>query len=175
MAFESGLTMKTYFSPEDDTTQAFLNFLQSAKKTIHIAIFAFHLPLAMKILLEKHKEGLEVRMVIDHREAHGRYEHPEIKKLRAAGIPVIEGTSQEDEIMHHKFAVIDGESVLAGSWNFSETASKEDNYFDIVTNTERAQLFLKHWHNIENYMSTHDAGYNPQLQQNSNQPSKQGN
>lgn len=164
MALESGLTMKTYFAPEDDTTQAFVDFLKTAKKSIHIAIFAFHLPAAMDVLLQKKKDGLDVQMVIDHREAHGHYEHPEIVKLRKAGIPVIEGTSQKDEIMHHKFAVVDGESVLAGSWNFSETASKEDNYFDIVTNKARAQLFLKHWGNINQFMRTHDQHDNPQLQ-----------
>ena len=63
--------------------------------------------------------------------------------------------------MHHKFAVRDKDTVLAGSWNFSESASLESNYFDVIQSPERAALFLSKWQEIWDFMSTHDESKQP--------------
>ncbi|HEV2121394.1 MAG TPA: phospholipase D-like domain-containing protein, partial [Chloroflexota bacterium] len=40
-----------------------------------------------------------------------------LRIVRAAGIPVV--ADERRAIMHHKFAVVDGQRVLTGSWNFT--------------------------------------------------------
>jgi phosphatidylserine/phosphatidylglycerophosphate/cardiolipin synthase-like enzyme len=121
-----------------------------------------HLPPLIDELIQLHKRGVDVALVCDHTQARGKYEHPEIEQLRAAGIPLVEGTSQKHKIMHHKFAVRDKTTVLSGSWNFSLSASEENNYFDIVESPERAALFLSKWQEMWDWIVENE----PQLQEN---------
>jgi phosphatidylserine/phosphatidylglycerophosphate/cardiolipin synthase-like enzyme len=93
---------------------------------------------------------------MDHTQAHGKYEAPEITALVQAGCDVTIGSSQKHAIMHHKFAVVDGVHVLAGSWNFSLTASKENNFLQIVSNLDMAALFLAKWQEMHDYMQIHE-------------------
>jgi phosphatidylserine/phosphatidylglycerophosphate/cardiolipin synthase-like enzyme len=126
---------------------------------LRIAVYGLHLPPLIEALIELHNAGKDVALVIDHTQARGTYENPEVKQLLAAGVPLLEGTSQKHKIMHHKFAVRDKESVLSGSWNFSQSASEESNYFDIVDSTDRATLFLSKWQEIWDWISTHEQKY----------------
>lgn len=150
------LGIQTYFSPDDDTQQVFLDFLNQAQHSIYIAIYAFHLPLASQILLTKRQSNLVVAMIMDRSQAHGHYERTEVRQLMKSGIDVTIGDSQKHHIMHHKFAVVDTVHVLAGSWNFSEEASLEDNYIQIVTNQDLAQLFLDKWRQIHDWIHLHE-------------------
>ena len=159
MALDVGLRMSTYFSPDDDTQQVFLDLIRSTKQHLRIAIYGMHLPPLIDELLALHKEGKDVALVIDHTQARGTYEHPEIEQLRSAGVPILEGTSDHHKIMHHKFAVRDKETVLSGSWNFSESASLESNYFDVVESPDRAALFLDKWQEMYDWINTHEQKY----------------
>lgn len=159
MSIEVGLKMSTYFSPDDDTQGIFLQFIKSTKSHLRIAIYGLHLPPLIDDLIALHKRGVDVALVIDHTQARGTYEKPEVIELLKAGVPLLEGTSDKHKIMHHKFAVRDKEITLSGSWNFSETASLESNYFDVVESLERAALFLSKWQEMWDWISTHESKY----------------
>lgn len=160
MTLETGLTIKTVFSPDDDTQAEFLNFIQATKNHLRIAVYGLHLPPLIDDILKLHQSGVDVALVCDHTQARGTYEHPEIEQLRAAGVPLLEGSSEKHKIMHHKFAVRDHSAVLSGSWNFSLSASDESNYFDIVENKDRAALFLSKWQEMWDWISTHEQTWN---------------
>ncbi len=159
MGLDVGLKMSTYFSPDDDTQKVFLDFIRGTQNHLRIAIYGLHLPPFIEDILALHKSGIDVALVIDHTQARGTYEHPEVEQLRQASVPLLEGTSEKHKIMHHKFAVRDKEAVLSGSWNFSETASLESNYFDVVQSPERAALFLTKWQEIHDFMTAHEQKY----------------
>ncbi|KPV42032.1 phospholipase D-like domain-containing protein [Alicyclobacillus ferrooxydans] len=159
MSAEVGLKVATYFSPDDDTQRVFLDFIRQARSQLRIAIYGLHLPPLIDELVNLHRSGVDVALVIDHTQARGKYERPEVEQLRAAGVQLLQGTSEKHHIMHHKFAVRDGVSVLSGSWNFSESASLESNYFDVVDSDVRAQLFLSKWQEIWDWVSSHEQKY----------------
>jgi phosphatidylserine/phosphatidylglycerophosphate/cardiolipin synthase-like enzyme len=150
------IDIQTYFSPNDDTEKIFLDFINNTKEHLRIAVYGLHLPKLIDSLLDLHKRGVDIALVIDHTQARGKYENPEVKQLIDAGIPLLEGTSEKHKIMHHKFAVRDKEFVLSGSWNFSESASEENNYFDIIQSEHRANLFLLHWQEMWNWIEKNE-------------------
>lgn len=153
------LDIETYFSPDEDTKGKFLEFIQGTQTHLRIAIYGLHLPELVDSLIKLHNQGVDVALVCDHTQARGTYERPEILQLRAAGIPLWEGTSQKHRILHHKFAVRDQDTVLAGSWNFSQSASDEANYFDIIKQAVRAQRFLKIWDELAEFIKLHEGQY----------------
>jgi phosphatidylserine/phosphatidylglycerophosphate/cardiolipin synthase-like enzyme len=148
--------IQTYFSPNDDTEKVFLDFINNTKEHLRVAVYGLHLPKLIDSLIDLHKRGVDVAIICDHSQARGKYENPEIKQLLTAGVPLLEGTSEKHKIMHHKFAVRDKEFVLSGSWNFSESASLEDNYFDIIQSEHRAKLFLMKWQEIWDWIQQHE-------------------
>jgi phosphatidylserine/phosphatidylglycerophosphate/cardiolipin synthase-like enzyme len=149
-------TRKTYFSPQDDTLQAFLNFIQTAQKKIRIADYSFNLKPLVELLIEKRKAGIDVQLVLDKSQSEGVTEKPEIKQLRAAKIPFVIGTSDKHQIMHNKFTIIDDSWVQSGSWNYTVAASDEDNFFDIEHSVDRAGFFTADWQRMFDWISQNE-------------------
>jgi phosphatidylserine/phosphatidylglycerophosphate/cardiolipin synthase-like enzyme len=73
-------------------------------------------------LLQAHDSGVIVRMVVEG----SNFEESEIQDLVRAGIKVVPDTSED--LMHHKFVVIDQWDVWTGSMNFTlNGAYRNDN------------------------------------------------
>ena len=149
-------TRKTYFSPQDDTLKAFLAFIATAQKKIRVADYSFNLDPLVELLIKKHKAGVDVRLVLDRSQSSGPTEQPEIKKLRAAGLRFVIGTSDKHKIMHNKFTIIDDAWVQSGSWNYTNAASDEDNFFDIEHSTDRAAFFTADWQKMYDWISKNE-------------------
>lgn len=76
--------------PGDNLEQVILSEIQKAKKSIYVAVQEFRLPLLAQALINKHKEGVDVRVVLENnynftvlrqRDPHSESEH-EASKLQ---------------------------------------------------------------------------------------------
>jgi phosphatidylserine/phosphatidylglycerophosphate/cardiolipin synthase-like enzyme len=144
-AADVGLRVQTWFSPDQDCQSALVAFVGGTREHLRVAMYGFHLPPVRDQLIALRARGADVALVLDHSQAEGRAERADVEALRAAGVPLVVGTSQRHRIMHHKFFVRDRADVLAGSYNASLTAALEANYFDVTRSSERAALFLAKW------------------------------
>lgn len=149
-------TRKFYFSPDDDTQNAFLDFIKTATKQILIADYSFNLEPLVQDLITLHQNGIDVQLVLDKSQSAGNTEKPVLDQLKQAGVPMIIGTSSLRKIMHDKFTVIDSEWIQAGSWNYTATASKEDNFFFIEHNPDLAVLFIQKWQAMHDWIVAHE-------------------
>lgn len=150
-------TRKTYFSPQDDTLQAFITFIGTAKKKIRIADYSFNLDPLVDLLIEKHDKGVDVQLVLDKSQSSGVTEKPEVKKLKKAGVPFVIGTSDKHKIMHNKFTIVDDTWVQSGSWNYTNAASDEDNFFDIEHSMDRAKVFSDDWQKMFDWITANES------------------
>ncbi|MGB8646873.1 MAG: phospholipase D-like domain-containing protein [Anaerolineae bacterium] len=98
----------------DDKLTAFIN---SAKRSVDMAIYQLDLPNVAQALLDAKTRGATVRIVTDVDTLQDDKENASFKQLQAAGIPVVGGNP--NAIMHDKFVVVDGAAVWTGSWNFT--------------------------------------------------------
>jgi phosphatidylserine/phosphatidylglycerophosphate/cardiolipin synthase-like enzyme len=151
-----------YFSPEEDVKAPFLAFVRSATRSIHISIFGFHIPELTDALIERHRAGVDVSLIFDHSQAQGKAEAPELAKLQAAGVPFLIGTSWvEGQLLHAKVTIVDGEWVEDGSWNYSESASKQDNSFRITRSPQLAHFYLRNFDIVRAYIIHHERIFQP--------------
>ena len=88
-------------------------FLRTARTSIDVAIYDLDLANVGEAMLDAHRRGARVRLVVDT----DNLEHESVRALRDAGVPVVE--DRRGAIMHHKFAVVDNEAVWTGSSNFT--------------------------------------------------------
>jgi phosphatidylserine/phosphatidylglycerophosphate/cardiolipin synthase-like enzyme len=100
--------------------ERFVAFLDSAQRSLDLAIYDFDLDNAADALVRAKGRGVAVRMVIDTDTLNNTRDaeiQRAIGKVRQAGIPIVGDSRQA--IMHNKFVVRDGEEVWTGSWNFT--------------------------------------------------------
>ena len=134
-----GTEIFTYFSPEGDTISSLVKEIQSAEQSIHFMAFSFTHDALGDAMRDRFKSGIDVRGVFEERQVD---EHSEYGAMREAGLLVIIDKSRG--VMHHKVIVIDGETVITGSYNFSKNAEKRnnENLLIIKRNRELAAAYL---------------------------------
>ena len=140
--------IKIYFSPDGNCEKAIIKEIKEAKKYIHIAMFSFTNGRIARALVKASKVGVNIKLIVDERNAldiHSKSRFLENKEIMVAyrkGIYNSRGNIMG--LMHNKFAVIDGETVISGSYNWTTSAEKW-NYENllIISSNRVAESFEK--------------------------------
>ena len=126
------------FSPDHGAMDLVIRTIASAKSNIRVAAYGFtSKPIALA-LLKAHKRGVDVRIVLDKSNASARYSTGTF--LANQGVPI--RINHRYAIMHHKFIVIDVQTVETGSFNFSRSAAEANAENVIVLHDARRSLWL---------------------------------
>jgi len=112
-----GVKVENYFSPEDDCAGRIRELIGSARKNIRFATFCFTLDRVAEALIRKQLEGIEVKGVM---ESGQNSPWSCYRIFEDCGIDV--SWDQNLYYLHHKFFVIDEETVITGSFNPSRHA-----------------------------------------------------
>ncbi len=140
--------LEIYFSPEDDFEQRLLQLLDDASQSIDFLAFAFTNDNIALALIEKHKQGVEVRGVFDKKQNDGFLKkYSKYNKLLSNSLDVkLDGNRQT---MHNKVFIIDKKTVVTGSYNFTRKAN-EKNYENsiVVHNKEFASRYIQEFEEI---------------------------
>jgi len=133
-------------NPPDDLAHGIdknvVPLIDAAKSTIDVASFDFNLPSVTNALVNAKKRGVKVRVVVD--EVNGNQKLDAIKSagvdafdalkaLQDANIPVTDG-GRSNGLMHDKIIIVDGATLLMGSWNMSynDTFRNNNNLLEIT-------------------------------------------
>lgn len=118
----SGISIRTFFSPGGGTKQAIINELKKAQKSIKFMAFSMTDKDMLQVMTEKKASGLKVEGVFDSCLIPQYSIYWDLKK---AGVMSLRDGNQA--LMHHKVMIIDDETVITGSYNFSKTADEGNN------------------------------------------------
>ncbi len=118
-----------FVSPDVDGVieTAIIQAIDGARKSLDIALFSFTDDQLGDAVVRAIRRGIAVRLILgagQDKVFGGEYE-----KLVSAGIPGV--VAHPPGFFHHKFAIIDGNLVITGSYDWSDTADKE-NYENAV-------------------------------------------
>jgi phosphatidylserine/phosphatidylglycerophosphate/cardiolipin synthase-like enzyme len=138
-----GDKVENYFSPEDGVMDKLVSYVQGAKKSVHFMIFTFTDETLATAMINQSKAGLDVQGVIENRGAS----QGAMPILYCANVPV--RTDGNKYTMHHKVIIIDGQTVITGSFNFTKSADtvNDDNVL-IIHNPTVAALYEKEYQKI---------------------------
>ena len=128
-----GTELITLFSPENNADKFIIEEIKTAKKSIHFLAFSFTHDAIGQAMIDKFKQGIELKGVFETRGAKTTYsEYPKMKK---EGIDVRLDANKYN--LHHKVIIIDDKTVLMGSFNFSEnaTSNNDENLLTLRNNT----------------------------------------
>lgn len=122
----------------------------SAHKAIWVCVFTISDDELAIALIQKHRQGLDVKVITDNDKINDR--GADIFEMKEAGISVkIDDTRHH---MHHKFAIVDKEILVNGSYNWTRSADEYNHENLIITKDEAlvkdfTQEFKKLWNEFE--------------------------
>ena len=143
---EHGSRIETFFSPDDQPRQRIEEVLAGADQSIEFLAFSFTSDSLAEIILERAARGVRVRGVFDQSQISPRF-GAEYARFKEEGVDVCQDGSPEK--MHHKLILVDGEIVITGSYNLTESAEKEnDENLLIIHNARMAEIFQAEFERI---------------------------
>jgi len=135
------------FSPFGQSLELIVKTITSARQSILVAAYSFtSKPIAIA-LLDAHKRGVDVRLVIDEK-ANRKYTAATF--LANQDVPV--RTNGNYAILHNKFMVIDASTVETGSFNYTKSAAERnaENVLVLRDVPELAQQYTAEWTRLWN-------------------------
>lgn len=131
-----------YFSPNGGCTDAVVAAVGSARVSVLVQAYSFtNAPIA-GALVAAHRRGVKVQVILDKSQRSERYSS--LTFLQHAGVPVT--IDDRHSIAHNKVMVIDGNTVITGSFNFTKSA--EDHNAEnllIIRHPGLARSYTQNW------------------------------
>jgi phosphatidylserine/phosphatidylglycerophosphate/cardiolipin synthase-like enzyme len=108
------------FSPQQGATDLIVKTIDQAKHSVYVAAYYFTSYPIAQALVEAHRRGVDVRLVMD---GHQKFLRA-VDYLASNGIAT--RMNRRYAIMHDKFMIIDGNTLETGSFNFTRAAEYEN-------------------------------------------------
>jgi phosphatidylserine/phosphatidylglycerophosphate/cardiolipin synthase-like enzyme len=116
-------TWEVYFSPNGGCTEAVVKALGGAKASVLVQAYSFTSAPIAKALVEAARRGVKVEVVLDKRQRTEKYSSADFV-AHHEGVPI--WIDAVHAIAHTKVMVIDGATVLTGSFNFTKAAEEHN-------------------------------------------------
>ena len=145
------------FSPKDGATELVIKVINSARHSIRLAAYSFTSKPIARALVDAHKRGVDVEVVVDKSQKSARYTSATF--LANMGIPV--RVDSMHAIMHNKFIVVDGQDVENGSFNYTSAAENRNAENALVNwnNPKLAAIYTANWQVHWDHSESYQARY----------------
>lgn len=133
-----------YFSPDGGATDALVREIKTAQRQILVQAYSFTSAPIARALADAHQRGVVIRAVLDKSNETAQYTGATF--LVNAGVSVL--IDAKHAIAHNKVMVIDGATVVTGSFNFTKAAEEHnaENLLILKDNPELVHLYMKNFY-----------------------------
>ena len=142
------------FSPEGGCTKNIVDALNQAKSTILVQAYSFTSEPLAEALVNAHKRGVKVEVILDRSQV--RVKRGQVHALIDAGISV--NIDAAHAIAHNKVMVIDGMTVITGSFNFTVDAAlyNAENLL-IIQDKNLADQYTSNWQRHKEHSKSYET------------------
>ncbi|WP_253283012.1 phospholipase D family protein [Cedecea davisae] len=133
------------FSPEGSARALVLQVIALAHKSVRMIGYSFQAPDIAQALVEAHKRGVEVRVVVDKKRNQNKASLKAMSFVAANGVQLrIDG---HYHIQHDKTIIVDEQTVETGSFNYAPSAETENSENVVVLRDmpDIASQYVAHW------------------------------
>ena len=134
--------IQVFFSPHGGCTEAVVENLGRATTSVLVQAYSFTSTPIAKALADAKKRGVNVRVILDKSNLTGQYSSADF--VAHANIPTY--IDSKHAISHNKIMVIDGKTILTGSFNFTKAAegSNAENLL-VIQDAVLAKVYSANW------------------------------
>ncbi len=142
-----------YFSPHGGCTDAIVTELSRAQKTVLVQAYAFTSSPIAEALVKAKRRGVKVEVILDKEQARDQY--TEATFLANSGIRTL--IDAEHTVAHNKVIVIDDETVITGSFNFTKSAEEHNaENLLVIKDKSLAEKYTRNWRQHEAHSHPYD-------------------
>lgn len=150
------IPLELYFTPSDSPERILIDLIKQAKSGIQIAMFAYTHNQIHDALVEARKRGVKIEAIWDFR-SWEQCEYSDIDEMLALGVGTLDANPG---LLHHKFAVLDGRTVITGSANWSASGMQRNDENVLIIHEPRiAQLFMAHFNRLRADADQYDSNH----------------
>ncbi|MBW8883498.1 MAG: phospholipase D family protein [Planctomycetia bacterium] len=142
-----------HFSPRGGCTDAVVNEIRQARQQILVQAYSFTSQPIAAALVEAHSRGVSVVIILDKSQKSEQYSGADY--VAHAGIPTLIDSAHA--IAHNKIMLIDGQTIITGSFNFTKNA-EESNAENLLVLRGRPDLYQSYENNFRHHYS-HSQAY----------------
>jgi len=134
--------VEVFFSPKGGCTEAIEKALGQARGTVLIQAYSFTSAPIAKAVVDAHKRGVKVQVILDKSQRTEKYSSADF--FAHAGIKV--QIDDKHKIAHNKVTVIDSNTVITGSFNFTKSAEEgnAENLL-VIRSKDLAAKYIDNW------------------------------
>ena len=138
----NGAPARAFFSPRGGCTEAIVGQIDKARSELLIQAYSFTSREIAAAIVRAHKRGVRVEIVLDKSNHAEKYSAADF--TARAGVPTC--IDARHAIAHNKIMILDRETVITGSFNFTKAAedSNAENVL-IIRSVELADLYRRNW------------------------------
>jgi phosphatidylserine/phosphatidylglycerophosphate/cardiolipin synthase-like enzyme len=140
-----------FFSPRGNATEAVVEQINQAQKTLHIQAYQFTSAPIAEAVVHAQKRGVQIVVVLDPSQESERYHVAQF--LHNAAIPVY--IDRKHAIAHNKVMLIDGRAIITGSFNFTK-AGEQSNAENMLILLEKPDLHAAYEKNFQTHLRHSD-------------------
>jgi len=135
--------IEVYFSPRGGCTEAVVEEIDRATGSILVQAYSFTSAPVAKALAEAQGRGVAVEVILDESQETEKYSSGDF--LMHAGIRTL--VDGRHAIAHNKVMILDGQTVITGSFNFTK-AAEENNAENllVIRDAAIAEQYAANWH-----------------------------
>ena len=146
-----GALVENYFAPEDGVMSRIILDVQHASKSVHFMAYTYTDHNLARAMIDRMNAGVQVRGVIESRDS----DQGAFGDLFCAGVAV--KTDGNAYNMHHKVIILDGETVITGSFNFTRSADTINDENVLIIHSAVVAAFYE-----QEFQRIYAAGETPQ-------------
>ena len=136
------ITAQVYFNPMGGCTDAIVQEISQAKQEILVQAYSFTSKDIAKALVAAHKRGVRTVIILDKSNQSKRYSAADF--TFNMGIPTY--IDAKHATAHNKVMIIDKETVITGSFNFTKAAEERNaENLLILRSKELAERYIANW------------------------------
>jgi len=145
-------SIQVYFSPSDSPTAAIIEVLDNAKESVHVQAYSFTSAPIAAALKRAHDRGIAVKVILDKSQVSEKYTSATF--LKRAGISI--WIDRHHAIAHNKVMVVDGRTVITGSFNFTKSAEERNaENLLVIADEHIANQYLANWERCKGHSQEH--------------------
>jgi phosphatidylserine/phosphatidylglycerophosphate/cardiolipin synthase-like enzyme len=136
-----GATIEPYFAPGPDPENATVREYNAAKNTIRVEYYGYDSKPINEALKAAKARGVDVQAIFDKCNVTQSYSL--VPDLNKAGVPT--WIDKLPPIAHNKVGIIDGKTVIEGSYNATNQAKRNAENLVVLHDEDTAKTYTDYW------------------------------
>ena len=150
----TNVPVQVCFSPGGGCTDAIVGELNKANKEILVQAYSFTSQPIAKALVDAHKRGVRTEIILDKSQRGDKYSAADF--TAHMGVPTYIDSAHT--IAHNKIMVIDQETVITGSFNFTKAAEERNAENILVIKSRKlAKEYFDNWEKHKSHSEKYEG------------------